>query len=413
MKRPQIDLIPLRQAVASDHATTLDVLVKISPPPLETDLKRPALNLGLIIDRSGSMSGKKMEFARQSACYAVEQLLPTDRVSVTTFDDRVVSLVPSTLAENKAQIINLIREIQPRGSTALHSGWVQGGIQVSQYMNPEHLNRMIVLTDGLANVGETNPDAIANDVHGLAARGVSTTAMGVGDDYDEDLLEAMARSGDGNFYHIESPQQLPTFFQSELLGLMATIGNTVSLGIEPQNHVIVADVLNDLDKTSYGRLKLPNLVMGNPISVIVRLKVSPLSNQSHELCQFRLAWNEPDQAQRQVIQSNLVLPCVSEAQLAEFPPNVEVQEQVAILMAARARLEVVRFIDRGDYASAQASLKTAREQVSAMPASPAMQGEVRSLSDLEHTLHSGDLKLSRKRAKYENYNRGRSRKDLS
>lgn len=411
MNAPQIELIPLRAAIASDQPTTLDVLVKINPPPLETDLNRPPINLGLIIDRSGSMAGRKIEFARQSASYAVQQLLPTDRVSVTIFDDRVGLLVPSTLVENKAQIISLIQEIQPRGSTALHEGWIQGSIQVSKHLNSEHLNRAILLSDGLANVGETNPDLIAQDVHGLSQRGVSTTTMGVGDDYDEDLLEAMARSGDGNFYHIESPDQLPNFFQAELQGLMATVGNTVSLGIETQNNVILHDVLNDLDKTNYGRLKLPNLVKGNVISIVVRLKVSPTIN-SDNICRFRLAWNDPDQEQRQIISSTLALPSVSSAQLTEFPINAEVQEQIAILMTAQARQEAVQYIDRGNFSAAQASLRNARVQVDSMPSSSMMQAESRSLFDLENMLLNGDAKLSRKRALNEKYNRNRSRKDI-
>src|SRR3712207_2057060 len=116
MNVPTIDLIPLRAAVSSDSPTTLDVLVRITPPKVEVELKRPILNIGLVIDRSGSMSGQKIEYARQAACYAVQQLLPTDRVSVTIYDTQVQTLVSSTLAVNKANITGKIQRIHTGSS---------------------------------------------------------------------------------------------------------------------------------------------------------------------------------------------------------------------------------------------------------------------------------------------------------
>ena len=102
MKLPRIEIIPVRGAVRSDAPVTLDVLLRITPPSPEVQVQRPALNLGLVLDRSGSMGGQnKIGFAREAAIYAVQQLLPTDRVSVTVFDDKVETIVPSTLGENK------------------------------------------------------------------------------------------------------------------------------------------------------------------------------------------------------------------------------------------------------------------------------------------------------------------------
>jgi Ca-activated chloride channel family protein len=407
MKVPTINLIPLREVVSSDSPTTLDVLVRIIPPEPEIELQRPALNIGLVIDRSGSMRGQKMEYARQAACYAVEQLLPTDRVSVTIYDDQVETLIASTPAVNKANIIHQIKRIHSRGSTALHAGWVQGGIQVSQHLNPEYLNRVILLSDGLANVGETNPDVIASDVHGLAKRGVSTTTMGIGDDYNEDLLEAMARSGDGNYYYIQSPQQLPNIFARELQGLMATIGTTVSLGIEPQGDITLAEVLNDLDVNVKGRYSLPNLVIGNPIEVVVRLKV-PAMAQGSGLCYFRLAWNAPEQQKRQKLRVALRLPAVSSAQLREFPFNPEVQQQVALMMAARAKNEAVQLADRGNYEAASQLLQQTRQQMLTTPELSLTGPEAEALADLDSELQARNISSYRKMSRSQSHSRSYS-----
>ncbi len=423
MKVPTIHLIPLRAAVSSDSPTTLDVLVRIIPPTAEVELKRPTLNIGLVIDRSGSMQGQKIEYARQAACYAVQQLLSTDRASVTIYDTQVETLIPSTLAVDKADITRKIQRIQTGSSTALHAGWSHGGNQVSQHLNPEHLNRVILLSDGLANVGVTNSDAIASDVHSLAQRGISTTTMGVGNDYDEKLLEAMANSGDGNYYYIESPQQLPDIFQTELQGLMATVGHTVSLGIEPQAGVEVAEVLNELEVNRKGRYQLTNLVIGNSIEVVVRLRIPamtqaippsfPLTGEMTEeqllnLCYFRLAWNDPQKPERQKIRVALQLPVVSSAQLEEFPLNLEVQEQVVLMMAARAKKEAVRLVERGDYEAASRLLQETRQLVLNTSNSPQMQQEAVDLAQLQADLMSRQYQKFSRSSSSQSYYRSRS-----
>lgn len=404
---PTIELIPLHGAIAKHQPMTLDVLVRITPPDVAPTKERPPLNLSLVIDRSGSMQGTKLHYARQAARFAVENILPSDRISIVTFDNIIQIPVASTLATHKPAILNQIDHIHAGGSTALHQGWVEGGLQVSQYLNPKQLNRVILLSDGLANVGETQPDAIANDVHGLAQRGVSTTTLGIGNDYGEDLLAAMAQSGDGNFFHIESPDQLPEIFETELAGLSATLGHHVSLGLDLQAGVRVMDVLNDFDQTSTKRYKLPNLMAGAPIHVVARLQVPALSD-STQLLNIRLAWDSPDMPTRQVLRAALTLPVVSPEQLADFPANATVQEQVALLMAARARQEAIRCTDRGDFAGAAASIRAASVKMGGMPQSPALAEERQALQELEGDFERGQSAKARKKARSESYNLTRS-----
>jgi Ca-activated chloride channel family protein len=403
-----IQLIPLRAAVCSERSTTLDVLVRITPPAPEKTIERPQLNLGLVIDRSGSMGGQKIEYARQAASYAIEQLLPSDRVSITIYDYQIETLVPSTLATDKSHLLQQIKEIQARGRTALHAGWVQGGIQVSQHLNPEHLNRVILLSDGLANVGETNPDVIASDVNGLTKRGVSTTTMGIGNDYNEDLLEAMARSGDGNYYYIQSPEQLPSIFQQELLGLMATVGTNVTLGIEPQAGVELVEVLNQLDVTPNGRFRLPNLVISNPVDVVVRLKV-PAMTEEVDLCYFRLSWNDPEQPTEQKIRVSLRLPVVNAERLEEFPFNSEVRQQAILMMTARAKKEAVKLVDGGNYDGASLLLQQTKQQLLNNPDLPMSAPEAEAISDLEVQLHERQYTTYRKMSTHQSYSRSSHR----
>lgn len=403
MKTPQIELIPLQAAVSSQSSTVLEVLVRILPAEVTIDFQRPTLNLGLVIDRSGSMaSSRKIDYARQAASYAVQQLLATDRVSVTIFDDEIETIVPSQLAANKADIIRKIDSLEPRNTTNLHEGWVEGGQQVRKHLNPEWLNRVILLSDGLANQGQTNPDLIATDVQNLARQGISTSTMGLGDDFNEDLMEAMANSGDGNYYYIESPKQLPDIFQTELQGLMATTGNTVSLGIEPQAGVEVKEVLNNLETNSKGRFKLPNLVAGNPIEVVVRLEVPPMEGETI-LCYFRLAWNDPKQSDRQKMRVALQLPVATDAKLAELPANSEVLQVAMQLQMANAKQEIVQHIDAGDYAAAKETLRSAKEQLVASPQLDMLEQELDEVKQLEKSFADGEIKRSRKMSHSQSY----------
>lgn len=401
---PQLLVIPLRAAVCSDRPTTLDVLLRILPPPMpDLEQKRPVLNVGFVIDRSGSMAGRnKIDYARRAVCYAIEQLLPSDRLSVTIFDDQVQTLIPSTPANNKASFTRLVQQIQPGNSTALHAGWVQGGIQVSQHLDAADLNRIILLSDGLANVGETNPDAIASDVYGLAKRGVSTSTLGVGDDYNEDLLEAMARSGDGNYYYIASAEQLPGIFECELQGLVATFGSAATLEMQPLGEVTVLDLLNDLSKAADGRWQLPNLLYENPLDLVVRLKIPALAAET-ALCNFVLAWVDAEQQQQRVT-ITLQLPVTHSDQLAAFPVNPEVQQQVALMMAARSKKEAVRLVDQGDFAAANQVLEETRQQILEFNV-PMSAPEAAALEDLQQKLADRELLGYRKMASSQSYRR--------
>jgi Ca-activated chloride channel family protein len=384
----------------------LDVLIRITPPLPEVHFPRAPLNLALVLDRSGSMAGgKKMAFAREAAAFAVKQLLPTDWVSITHFDDVVEVVVPSGPAADKPGLVRRIEQIQPRGSTDLHGGWAEGGRQAEAGYVPGWINRVLLLSDGLANVGVVDPNAIVAEARGLAARGVGTTTIGVGDDYNEDLMEAMAVAGDGRYYYIESPVQLADIFQTELQGLMATLGQKVSLGLEPMNGTAVSDVLNDLERASTGRLMLPNLVADMPVLAVVRLKVPP-ARAGRAILQVRLAWDVPRDGGRRLLCAELGgLTAVPMAQWSALPEDPDVREQVALLMVARAQKEAARAAERGDPGQSRVWLGTARGHAAAVPSSAEIRAEMTATDELEIALASGKHEAFVKGSKYRSHSR--------
>jgi Ca-activated chloride channel family protein len=409
MQSPKLELIAARPAIGRDEAVVLDVLVRISPPLPDVHFLRPPINLGVVLDRSGSMgSGRKMAHAREAACFAISQLLPTDRVSVTIYDDQIETFAPSALVVDKMGLIARIRGITPRGSTALHGGWAAGAEQVARHVAWDGLNRVLLLSDGLANIGLTDPNAIRGDVRDRAGRGVSTSTIGVGEDYNEDLLEAMAQAGDGNYYYVEQSVQLADIFQTELNGLMATTGRDVGLRLETDRGATLVEVLNELEREPSGRLKLPNLVLGMPIAVVVRLRV-PAQRDRAEIARFYLDWEEPRGAApgRRSLGAALIISPVPARQWSEMPVDPAVAEQVALLMAAKARNEVIAAIDRGDAAAARIGLDRIRQIISAAPQTPEMISDWNHMRTTENLLAQGEMTTARKAEHYRQYFRKR------
>jgi Ca-activated chloride channel family protein len=409
MQPPKLEVIPAQPAVCLDQATVLDVLVRIIPPIPEVHFLRPPINLGIVLDRSGSMaSGRKMVHAREAAIFAVSQLLPTDRVSITIYDDQIETIAPSAPVVDKPDLIARLRGVTPRASTALHGGWAAGAEQVAGYVDWDGLNRVLLLSDGLANVGLTDPNAIRGDVRAMSGRGVSTTTIGVGEDYNEDLLEAMAQAGDGNYYYVETSVQLPDIFQTELNGLMATTGRNAGLRVEPLSGSIAWEVLNELERQPSGRLQLPNLVIGMPIAIVVRLTVPPQRNQA-ELCRFHLDWNEigdPSTGRRTQV-ATLVLPAVPAREWARMPVDPAVAEQVALMMAAAARKEVIAAIDRGDPTAARTWLDRIRQVLSGAPKTAETDAEWANTATTEEFLVLRQMGSARKSAHYQQWQRKR------
>src|SRR5205823_2357672 len=133
--------------------TEMNIVVRVVPPTMRATGERPALNLALVLDRSGSMSGDKLIAAKAAAAYVIRALQRDDRVGVTIFDDKVETIAPSTTAQDKTALLLALEKVHCGSTTALHAGWVEGGLQAARHIDARRLNRVLLLTDGLANVG--------------------------------------------------------------------------------------------------------------------------------------------------------------------------------------------------------------------------------------------------------------------
>ena len=415
---PMIEAIPELARLRAGQEQTVDLLLRITPPATYMKSQRPRLNLSLVLDRSGSMEGEKLVRAREAAGFCIDQLLASDRVSVVIFDDVVETLVASQTVENRESIKARIAHIRARNSTALHEAWVRGGIEVGNHLINEAINRVLLITDGLANVGETNVDRIVTQAGELAARNVTTTTIGIGSDFNEDLLIPMAEAGRGNAWHVERADDMERIFATELKGLVAQVGHTVSLGLTPADGVKVQDVLNDFEITHTGRYKLPNLLAGSPLDVVVRLKLParPAGDRFKAL-DLRLAWNPQGapSSEREILGQAVVLEFTEAGAFAEEPGDERAIKAVQLLMAARARREAINDLDRGDVTAARARLAGTSQSLAAACAMMVGDEDVREqaqmLDDLQaELLRPAAAPMTRKKMWYQSINLSRQKK---
>ncbi len=220
--------------------------VQAAPPPAGAGAGRPALHLALVLDRSGSMAGRKLETARRAALAVLDRLDERDRVAVVTYDNKIDILQPAApaTAALKARVREALATVQARASTALHEGWLTGchaiaadepAARVQENVGrPPAVARCFLLTDGLANVGLTDPEQIAAEAAGIREHaGVGTSTFGIGEDYDEDLLAPLAAAGGGQFHHLRTAEEITRTFIGELGELLAMAAARVVLELDP------------------------------------------------------------------------------------------------------------------------------------------------------------------------------------
>src|SRR5579871_1108732 len=150
------------------------------PGAIHGPVPRLPLNLSVVIDRSGSMSGKPLQQAVAATEVLLDQLGPADTLSVVAYDDKVMTVVPPQPVTDATSVRKLVRKIRPGGSTDLHGGWVEGCDHVLAGGTARQVRRVLLLTDGQANVGITDPKTLIAEARARATAGVPTTTLGFG-----------------------------------------------------------------------------------------------------------------------------------------------------------------------------------------------------------------------------------------
>ena len=405
----------LRPAVAaSGGVATLLLRVTAADRPGT----RTPVDLAMVLDRSGSMAGGKLDLAKEAVRDVLGRLRPEDRAAVVVFDDEaelVAPLAPVTPRLCALTVLGL-RDVEPRGSTALADGWAAGCDELSSRERAgrtggrRRVRRTLLLTDGQANVGEQRPELLAARAMGLRRHGIGTTTLGLGHGFNEELLATLAEAGGGNFEFVDNPANLAAFFAREVRDLLATsaLGATVEIDLPSRAE---ADLLNHLPCGRRGdrlTIELGDLPAGAEIDLVLRLRFARSAVGTARRATVTLRWE--DAATGQPGRDGAATPplaTVADAEVAAAAVDPVAAEAEALLVAAAEQREAARLDREGQYAESRARVQVARLALASAPRTARTAAVDRSLAPLECAAPYGEQ--VRKEAYWDSSRRSRGR----
>jgi len=291
------------------------------------------LNLCLVIDRSGSMEGAPLDYAKQACQYVVDMLTPNDVLSIVTFEETVDVLMPPQRVTNKQTIKDGIQRLQVGNTTNLYDGLLLGMQQITQLDDAGRATRMIVLSDGDPTAGIKDFSALVAHAGDIKGRGITVTFLGFGPDYNEELLAAMAKKAGGNYYYIPQPQLIPEVFRTELEKLMTVVGRNLALDIKLSRWVSMRSP--QPANSGEVRITLADLERGSTIQQVVDLEFGNHPLGWYRVAAGTLSYDDVVTGRPESIDLDFVLEFTADASRYSAPVDPRVSQASQLAAASR------------------------------------------------------------------------------
>ena len=385
--------------------------ISLTGYPLEIK-KRTPINLALVIDRSSSMSGDRIEKARDAAIQAVHMLDTQDTLSIVTYDSNVEVIVPPTRVKDKNDLVNKIRKnTQPRGMTALFAGVSKGLDQVSKYLDREQVNRIILLSDGQANVGPTSVSELSGLAKIAAKKGVAVTTIGIGKNYNEDLMTAIANYSDGNHAFVENSSDLETTFAREFNDVMSVVAQDVEVTIKVANEVTPVRLLGREGEIRGNTVTVKLNQLYSNQEKYVMLEVVPAKgskNQKKNLAEVLVNYDNLGTKQKDSHQEMLMVSYTDSVDEMKKAVSEEVLVDSTIQKINLENERAVKLIDEGKMEEAKSIVTKNNAELKALPvaSAPARQKAAENVQmneELMGKMDRNDKNVSRKALKEQNF----------
>jgi Ca-activated chloride channel family protein len=274
MIQPTLLLSPVKSAVPA-QGSSFDLLVRVQAPARPTALSTPQVSkrLALVVDRSGSMSSKLLHEALRCVMHIARHLAPTDQLTPAVYDTRVDVLRPLSPIGLVDELQAIVNGVDSGGSTNLHGGWL-GGAQLLEGSDAASISWVLLLSGGQANAGLLDQSVIELQCGEWLKQGVSTTTMGLGNSFNEDLMIGMARAGGGQQYYGQTAEDLYDSFDEELSLLQAMCLRQLDVTMVPATGVII-EPLSVAQQNTDSSYRLSDLAWGAESWLALRLHLSP------------------------------------------------------------------------------------------------------------------------------------------
>ncbi len=334
---------PSREATMANGPALEQFLLEIQAPSepglpgVSVSGERAPLNLCLVLDRSGSMEGQPIEFAKQACSQVVDLLGPNDVLSIVVFDEVVEVLMAPQRVTDKTAIKSGIAQLQPGYTTNLYDGITLGSQQLGMAMESGRVTRMVVLTDGEPTAGIKDFHPLVEHAGDVKQKGITITFLGFGPEYNEELLAAMSKKAGGNYYYIPQPQMIPEVFRTEFSKMVSTTGVNLTFDLKTARWARL------LSCTGYSgpagereiTVNLADIERGSTIQVLLAFEF-----ENHPLGHYRVAAGrlsfESVSAGSQVVDVDLVMEFTADQSRYSIPPNPKVAAAGEVATASRA-----------------------------------------------------------------------------
>ncbi|MDX1958686.1 MAG: anti-sigma factor antagonist [Leptospiraceae bacterium] len=341
------------------------LLIKMKTPPANTDQQRQPLVIGLVIDKSWSMKGDKIESTIEAACSLVNWLTRNDYICVIAYSADVQIVQPLTQLKDKLSVIDKIKAIQVGTSTNLSGGWLQALKIIESSQIPNAYKRIILLTDGQATIGIKEPSQFNQIAKDHSGRGISTTTIGFGADFNESSLRDIALSGGGNFYFVSSPEEASGIFFREFGDIGSLYAQAVEVKLRLTPGVRMLEMFNDhpVDVNDDGTVNIQagDIRSDDLRSIVISLEVnSDINPDLNNFIDVNLSYyNLMDNMKLNTATKKITAQYVDR----EILPDNEVVIERLIYSSAKTLIKVARLLGDGETDTARTLLTTAIDRL--------------------------------------------------